>query len=77
MACEFQVEGNVEQARKAVTDGGGAFDGTEEYGVFSGKGVEGFYRRVKPPNGYHVVIYKKPWYASCARIEKEIRKAFE
>lgn len=76
MSCVFLVTGDFERARDVVLGNGGAFEGDAGAGKFSGKGVEGEYRKVMGGDEYVVVISRKPWLVSCGYVERKVREFF-
>jgi hypothetical protein len=68
----------VGRVRAAISEGGGAFEGDEAAGRFTGKtpvgSIEGSY--VVQASAIRVTISSKPMLAPCGMIESKIRSYF-
>jgi hypothetical protein len=83
--CNFSIQFSTTaeevstKARKAIMDAGGSFDGNAESGNFDVAtplgAIRGSYVIQQP--SIHVTIASKPFFVSCALIEKQLRDYFE
>jgi hypothetical protein len=83
--CNFSIQFSTSaeeistKARNAIIDAGGSFEGNSESGNFDVStplgAIRGSYVIEQPV--IHVAIGSKPFFVSCALIEKQLRAYFE
>lgn len=84
MAFSFEINRpediskTLESVAHTVRSGGGRFSGNEQYGYFSGRGVQGRYSVGNENNGGKVTITitRKPMFASDAAVQSTITDYF-